>query len=115
MKGRYNRYYRYGDVRFYLADFEPTPERCRYLMLKVLEQAVREYCAFKDSDIPSEQAAWELARDFLFDDEYRFIWGDHELSLEAFLDHLDLDIEWVRKQTRERMNRSGKRKRDYRI
>lgn len=111
MENRYNRYYKYGDVKFYLADFKPTPERCRFLMLKVLEQAVREYCALRDSDIPSEQATWELARDFLFDNSYRFMWGDRELSLETFLDHLDLDIEWVRKQTCKRGHRSGKEKR----
>lgn len=103
---RYDREYRYGDVEFFLSDFMPTPEQCRFLILKVLEQAVREYCAFVNSKIPSEQASWELARDFLFDNEYKFMWGDMETSLEGFLDLVDLDVEWVRDQTKKKLERT---------
>ena len=74
-------------------------------MLKVLEQAVRDYCSLVDSVIPGEQTAWELARDFLFDDEYRFMWGDLEVSTEEFLAFIDLDIKWVRQQTLKRFKR----------
>ena len=105
MEDRYDKEYRYGDVTFYLSDFRPTVERCRFLILKILEQAVREYCSLVDSDVPSEQASWELARDFLFDEEYRFMWGDIEVSLEVFLDQIDLDVSWVREQTRKRFER----------
>lgn len=110
-EGRYDRYYKYGDVKFYLSDYMPTPERCRFLILKILEQAVREYCALINSTVPSEQASWELARDFLFDDDYRFIWGDHEISLEVFLGYADLEVDWVREQTQKRLKRSGKKAR----
>ena len=105
MDDRYNKEYRYGDVSFFLADFRPEPEQCRFLMLKVLEQAVRDYCSFADSIVPSEQTAWGLARDFLFDDAYRFMWGDLEVSTEEFLDLIDLDIHWVREQTLKRFKR----------
>lgn len=105
-KGRYDRYYKYGDVKFYLADFRPPAERCRFLILKVLEQAVREYCSLADSDVQSEQASWEMAHDFLFDEEYRFMWGEIEVSLEDFLDYVDLDVEWVREQARKKFERS---------
>lgn len=73
-------------------------------MLKVLEQAVRDYCSLVESSIPNELATWEEARDFLFDDEYYFFWGDMELRLEDFLDILDLDIMWVREQTAKKFN-----------
>ena len=105
MEERYNRVYKCGDVSFYLSDFRPEPEQCRFLMLKVLEQAVRDYCSFVDSDIPSEQTSWGLARDFLFDNDYRFMWGDREVSTEEFLDLIDLDVHWVREQTQKRFMR----------
>ena len=105
MTNRYDREYQYGSVTFFLGDFHPTTEQCRFLMLKVLEQAVREYCTLANSDLPSEQTAWQLAHDFLFDPSYKFMWGDTEVSLEEFLDLVDLDVEWVREQTRRKQQR----------
>jgi hypothetical protein len=92
-------------VKFFLEDFTPEPEQCRFLILKVLEQSVRDYCSFANSIILSEQTTWELARDFLFDDDYRFMWGDLEISTEEFLAFVDLDIKWVRQQTLKRFKR----------
>lgn len=99
MENRHDRNHMYGEVRFYLADFIPSLEQSRYLMLKVLEQSVRDYCALIDSDIPNEQYLWEEAKEFIFDDSYRIMWGDWELSTEEFLDVLDIDIAWFREQT----------------
>lgn len=107
-KNRYNKGHSYGDVRFYLADFMPTEEQCRYMMLKVLEQAVRDYCSLANSEIASDHETWLLAKEFLFDEEYRIMWGDLELSTEDYLDIIDLDIRWVREQTIKRFNRRNK-------
>jgi hypothetical protein len=105
---RYDKTYTYGDVEFYLSDFMPIEEQCRFLILKILEQAVRDYTSLYDSDTTSEQLAWESAEGFLFDDEYYLMWGDLELSTEEFLELVDLDIRWVREQTRKQFERKRK-------
>lgn len=110
MSDRYGKEYYYGDVAFRLEDFMPHEEQCRILMLKVLEQAVRDYCALADSDLPNEQLLWETTRGFLYDDDYFFMWGDLEVNLEAFLDIIDLDIDWVREQTTRKFNERNKKK-----
>ncbi len=101
---RRNKTHYYGDVKFFLSDFSPRGDQCRYLMLKVLEQAVRDYVALHNSEVPNERVLWEEAHDFIYDDQYRFWWGKLELSTEEFLDILDLDINWVREQTTKKFN-----------
>lgn len=73
-------------------------------MLKVLEQAIRDYCSLHESDTTLERETWESANDFLFDDEYRINWGGLELRTEDFLDIIDLDIHWVRDQVKKKFN-----------
>ena len=92
----------HGEVKFHLSDYMPNEEQCRILMLKVLEQAVRDYCSLASSKLSNEQQMWEEARAFLMDRDYLFRWGKYELTLESFLDILDLDVNWVREQTRKR-------------
>lgn len=99
MEDRYNKEHMHGDVSFLLPDYIPNEEQCRFLMLKVLEQAIRDYISLFNSDLSNEQTLWELARDFLFDNTYRINWGDWTLSTEEFLDIVDLNIIWVREQT----------------
>jgi hypothetical protein len=103
MDDRYDKDYVYGNVRFHLADFVPDVEECRILMLKVLEQAIRDYMSLQNSELPNDREAWESARDFLYDDEYRLKWGDMEISTEEYLDIIDLDINWVRDQTTKKL------------
>lgn len=105
---RYDHEYSYGEIRFYLADFIPDKEQCRFLMLKVLEQAVRDYCALYQSELTSDRVTWQIAKDFLFDDKYILTWGQLELTTEEFLDLLDLDISWVREQTIKKFNHRRK-------
>ena len=92
----------YGEVKFHLSDYIPSKEQCRILMLKVLEQAVRDYCSLAKSELANEQQQWEEARAFLMDKNYHFKLGDYDLTLESFLDILDLDVDWVREQTRKK-------------
>ncbi len=88
-----------------MADFIPNRDQCRYLILKVLEQAVRDYVSLGDSDISFDTMAWEEAAAFLFDDSYHLVWGDWELTTEQLLELVDLDISWVREQTTKRLER----------
>jgi hypothetical protein len=104
MSDRYDKEYVYGTVTFYLSDFMPDLEECRLLMLKVLEQSIRDYCSLQNSETLVERETWESARDFLFDDEYRISWGDMSLKTEEFLDIVDLDIQWVRDQVNKKLN-----------
>jgi hypothetical protein len=102
MDERYDRQHMYGDVKFYLSFYTPDEEQCRMLMLKLLEQSVRDYCSLSASQLGNEQLIWQEARAFLFDNEYQFNWGEYELTLESFLDIIDLDIDWVREQTQKK-------------
>ena len=98
LEGRYNRYHSHNTVTFYLDDFIPDIEECRILMLKVIEQAVRDYQLLGESQFINDKVAFETAKAFIFEDDYYFKWGEMELSTKDFLDILDLDIEWLRDQ-----------------
>lgn len=99
---RYNKTYTHNKVEFYLSDYTPNEEECRFLILKVLEQAIRDYCSLYKSELPNEQHAWATANGFLFDDDYRISWGDQEYSTDDFLMLVDLDLAWVREQARKK-------------
>lgn len=99
MIDRYDAWHTYGKVRFYLPAYTPDIEEVRLLMMKVLEQAVREYCSLQQPTNIHEQQTYDLAKDFLFDDNYYFMWGDIEMSLSDMLDILDIDTQWFREQT----------------
>lgn len=105
LEDRYNREYQIGKTTFYLTNFYPTQKQCEYLMLKVLEHAVREYITLYQSESSHDQMVWALARDFLFDDTYRFTWGKWELSFKDFLDILDLDADWTRRKINKQLKR----------
>ena len=99
-QGRYNKNHYYGTVEFYLGDFCPDPEQSRFLLLKVMEQAIRDDISLADSESPAEQLLWEEAEGYLFNDEYKISWGDLEVNLDDILTMIDMDISWVRKEVR---------------
>lgn len=100
---RYDRWYELSKtVRFHLSSYTPNEQEARYLLLKVVEQAINDYCSLENSDIPYANLFWESARDFLFDDRYWIYWGDLELSLEDILDIIEVDIDWVRDTARKK-------------
>jgi len=102
MEGRYNRTHKYGDVEFYLSDAMPNAEECRFLLLKIIEQSVRDYLSLAQAVFTNEIELWHSAREFIFDDNYRIDWGDWCLSLEELLDILDLDASYFRETARRR-------------
>ena len=95
-----------------IADFYrsvPEIDECRYLIKKVLEQAVRDFIAFEHSKVASEIYDYQTAACFLFDDSYTISWGDGEMSLQDLLDWVDIEVEWVRKKVFEAKKRKQKR------
>ena len=97
---RYNRLHSYGSVTFFLSDYTPNMEECRFLVLKVVEQAVRDYISLFGSNSNSEKTLWDTAKGFIFDDEYRIMWGDKETSTEDLLHYVDIDISYLRERVR---------------
>lgn len=76
----------------------PELDECRFLIKKVIEQAVRDFAALEDAVSSSEQSDYQTACGFLFDDDYHINWGGQEMSLQDLLDWVDLEAEWVRKK-----------------
>ena len=76
----------------------PEEDECRLIILKVVEQAVRDYIALEKSESLSDQQEYELVKEFLFDDEYIIDWGGANLSLQDLLDWVGLEVEWVREK-----------------
>lgn len=81
---------------FELSLIAPEIDESKYIILKVFEQAIRDYFSLENAKTPIERRYYETAVDFIFDDCYRVWWGDTEKSPQDLLDVIDLDIEWVR-------------------
>jgi hypothetical protein len=106
---RYNRTYTHGTATFELSYYVPNIEECRFLILKVVEQSVRDYLSLFGSNLPNDIAIWETAVGFIFDSEYKIVWGNMELSLEDYLGIVDIDVDWFRERISERFKeRHGK-------
>ena len=92
---------------------QPEIDECKYLILKIIEQAIRDFISLSKSSAPVEHGYYETACEFLFNDDYRIDYGDEEKSLRELLDILDIDLVWFRerivklkdKQCSERANR----------
>jgi hypothetical protein len=112
---RYNREYSHGSVTFFLSDYTPNIEECRFLILKIVEQATRDYISLFGSNVSSEKALWETAHGFIFDDEYRIMWGNTEMGTEDLVGIVDVDVHYlrerVRKQFKERHNNGSQEER----
>lgn len=87
----------------------PEVDECRYLIQKIIEQAVRDFIALEKSTSATEHYSYETACGFLFDDNYRVNWGGEEKSFQDLLDFIDLDAAWVRKKTLESREKKLKR------
>ena len=76
-------------------------DECRYLVLKIIEQAIRDYLLFENSPSRAERNHYTTAMDFLFDDEYHIWYGEKEVNLIILLSWLGLDPDWFRRRVRE--------------
>lgn len=111
---RYNRTYQHGTATFELDYYIPDKEECRFLILKVVEQATRDYLSLFGSDLSSDINKWESAAGLIFDPEYRILWGDVDLSLEDLLNIVDIDTNWFREKiTRCFKERHGTQEKEY--
>lgn len=78
-------------------DYPPVEnDEARYLILKIVEQAIRDFISLSKSSIPIERGYYETACGFLFDDEYRIDYGDEEKSLKELLEIIDIQLDWFR-------------------
>ena len=87
----------------------PEEDECRYIIKKVIEQAVRDFTALEHAETATEQYDFQTAVCFLFEDEYRVNWGGEEMSLQDLLDWVDLEASWVRKKAIETKARKLKK------
>ena len=76
----------------------PHPDECRLIILKLIEQTIRDYLSLEHATTTSEKWYFNTAECFLFEDEYRIDWGGEDRSLRDFLDLLDIDIVWFREK-----------------
>jgi hypothetical protein len=76
----------------------PHIDECRHLILKIIEQAIRDYLALENSSIPTDQYYYEIACQFIFDDEYLIDYGGTDKSFRELLDILKIDIDWLRER-----------------
>ena len=101
---RYNRYYTHGDVEFFLPEYEePTEEECKDLFNMILLQATRDFFTYQDPVKPTDREIYFTASGLLFDDNYRFYWGDQETDTNYIFDVLGLDKEWIRDGIRQKL------------
>jgi hypothetical protein len=100
---RYNKYHTEGRVTFFLSEPDIAEEEARFLIIKVLDQAIKDYILFQNPTNSSEQESLESAVAFLFDDDYLIDWGEWELSPAEALELVDLDMDWVREQAKKKL------------
>ena len=79
-----------------ITPYTPSLDECRFLILKIVEQAVRDFLSLEHASSSSEKEYYQTACEFIFNDRYRIDYGGEEKSLQDVLDLIDADIEWFR-------------------
>ena len=102
LKDRYDKTYDYKGIKFYLSDYIPDPEECKIIILKIIEQASRDYLSLHKGKTASLQHTWETARDFIFKDKHLINWGGRIITPAELMELVDIDIDWLRRKMRER-------------
>ena len=90
---RYIKLHRWGKVEFRLGSFSPAQDDCRYLLIKIIDQAIRDYINLEKSTVPIDQQYYDTAINFLFDNKYRIDYGGKEMSFEDMLSAIDIESE----------------------
>lgn len=103
VEDRYKKEHREGNITFKLSEYTPNIQECKFLFLKMIDQAIRDIIIFDKSSAEEEKIIAQEARDFLFDEEYTIKWGDLYLSLENILDILDIEVEYFRQKIQQRL------------
>ena len=97
---RYKGEQSWGSVTFELRDFVPSVDETRDLLIKVIEQAIRDYIRLHDTKNYVEAEDLFTAEEFLFNDDYFIDFGDEELNCEQILAMLSIEIKWLRDKIR---------------
>lgn len=106
---RYDKAYYYKEIEFYLSDYTPNPEECRIIILKIIEQASRDYLSLYKGKTAALQYTWETARSFIFEDKYIMYWGGKITTPAQLMELVDVDIHWLRRKMRERFTKNQER------
>lgn len=77
---------------------KPYVDECRILLLKIIEQAVRDFLCLDTALSQTDQYDYETACQFLFDDNYYINFGGQDRSLSEIVDILDIDLIWLRRK-----------------
>lgn len=107
-RDRYDKVYEYKDIQFYLSSYTPDPEECRIIILKIIEQASRDYLSLHKGKTAALQYTWQTARDFIFKDKYLINWGGRVTTSAELMELVDIDINWLRRKMRERFTKTQK-------
>jgi hypothetical protein len=81
----------------------PNIQECHYLILQVINQAIKDYEHYRNKTREDDKAIFESARAFLFDDDYCFDWGDHQVNLDYLCSLIDIEIGWLRNKIVEKL------------
>jgi len=84
-------------VEFGYNDEIPEDE-VRYLLLRLLEQSMKDYMSLGDNLTKNNQEYFDTAESFLFDKEHYVQWGEYEINCDFVLEYLDIDEEWFYKK-----------------
>lgn len=99
---RYTTTHIWGNAKFTLEAYTPKQDECRLLMIKIVEQAVRDFTNLEDSLVPIEQQYYCTASGLIFNDSYRVDYGGQDMSFEDMLnilfDDSDGEVKWARKK-----------------
>jgi len=75
---------------------KPFTDEVRILLLKIVEQAVRDYLTLSQAYSTQDKFDYQTACNFLFDDHYYINFGGEDINLEWILYILGLEIKWFR-------------------
>ena len=112
LEDRYNKTYYYKDIEFYLSEYLPNQEECRIIILKIAEQASRDYISLYHAESATLRSTWETARDFIFKETHLISWGNRKISPTYLLDLIDIDIRWLRRKMIEKLQKIESKKDD---
>ena len=76
----------------------PQPDEILYLLLRVVEQAIRDYLSLDKAAAPIEKEYYDTACQFLFDDEYVMEFGGANKTLKEILEMLEIEVIWFREK-----------------
>lgn len=88
----------------------PHTDEARMIIVKIIEQSVRDYLGFQKSRVPIERFHFRTAYGFLFENVYIIDYGEVEVLATTLMQVINVDPTWLRERVL-KMQRTGKRPR----